>query len=262
MMNQKLRSIVVETGTFRVVVLLTSVYIACSITMTWVLQKMMGRSFGWEGVFMAVVVPLLIVPPVVFVNMKLVIGLHDLDTRTRKLAAVDSLTELYNRRAFLEMAVSLMNLGRRNDLVMTVAYIDIDCFKGINDSWGHRAGDRVLESFGHLLTAQTRVSDIVGRIGGEEFAIFLTNTDTAGAVGVAEKIRVAAENHAVATEAGSIQYTVSIGLATSGMEDNESLDDLLARADAALYGAKQSGRNRVMTEQDAEYARFFRETTA
>lgn len=262
MIYQKLRGIIVRIGTFRIVVLLTSVYIGCSISMNWVLQKMMGRTFGWDSVFIAVVVPLLIVPPVVFINTKLLVGLHDLEVQTRKLAAIDSLTDLYNRRAFLELAVSLLNLGRRNNLVMTVAYIDIDRFKGINDSWGHHAGDRILESFGQLLTASTRVSDIVGRLGGEEFAILLVNTGTADAIGVAEKIRIAVENHTVTTEAVSIQYTVSIGLATTGPEDNESLDDLLGRADTALYGAKQSGRNRVMTDLEARYVRFFRETTA
>jgi len=123
--------------------------------------------------------------------------------------------------------------------------IDIDHFKGINDNHGHKAGDTVLQRLGDILRETLRTVDVIGRLGGEEFAVLLPEADLQSATEVAERLRERVENTHVVLEAGPpLQFTVSIGV-TALQEKNTNLDILLTRADKALYQAKESGRNKV-----------------
>ena len=125
--------------------------------------------------------------------------------------------------------------------------IDLDHFKRVNDTYGHLVGDDVLRDVAQLLSDTIRGSDIVARYGGEEFLVLLPETDDDGAESFAERIRAAVEAHVVQQDAGgaALRLTASVGVAVFPAARIESVEDLFARADAALYRAKADGRNRV-----------------
>jgi len=160
----------------------------------------------------------------------------------QKLARSDELTGLNNRRAFIELGESLVRVGSRKGSAVSCVLIDIDFFKKVNDVHGHSAGDTVLRQVGTLLVREFRASDICGRLGGEEFAVVLPDTDPVGASVVAERFRNAVAKHDVQWQERSIQVTVSIGIASG----QAGLTDLLHHADMAMYEAKATGRNRVV----------------
>jgi diguanylate cyclase len=161
-----------------------------------------------------------------------------------KAARTDLLTGLASRRAFTELADSEMHRALRYSTPLSLVMVDLDHFKRINDNFGHRVGDTVLVSFARIVSQQVREVDVVGRLGGEEFAILLPNTDVAEAVRVTERIRLAVANSKLESNGQVIQYTASFGIATfSGHE--VSLGGFMDRADVALYKAKRYGRNRV-----------------
>ena len=161
----------------------------------------------------------------------------------RHQAEVDPLTNVFNRRAFLTLLDKALSHARRTQVTLPVLVMDLDHFKKVNDSWGHRAGDDVLRHFVMLAHRGLRKEDVMGRLGGEEFAIFLPNAGAGGAIAVAERLRAMVEANPVTTEQRSIALTVSIGLTLCVV--SESADAALQRADDAMYLAKKRGRNRV-----------------
>jgi diguanylate cyclase (GGDEF)-like protein len=165
--------------------------------------------------------------------------------RAETLARTDSLTALYNRRAFYELGEHVVGLAHRHDHPTAVVMLDIDHFKAINDRHGHAAGDAVIGAVAAMIRAHHRTTDIAGRIGGEEFAILLPETPLDAAIVVAERLREAVGNHELAFAGQTLQFTASVGVA--GRQPDEALERLIARADAALYAAKHAGRNRVVS---------------
>ena len=163
--------------------------------------------------------------------------------RLAELASTDTLTGLPNRRVFLERARTELALARRSGRPLSLLMLDIDHFKRVNDEHGHDVGDRALRLFAATTTGVVRQTDALGRLGGEEFGVLLPDTLADGAELVAEKLRAAV---ASARGEGVPPLTVSIGLAQLHRSDRE-LDNLLRRADAALYAAKDGGRDRVAT---------------
>lgn len=166
-------------------------------------------------------------------------------TELRRLAERDSLTSVFNRRTLLTLLDKAMSRARRKKLPLAVLLLDLDHFKSINDTWGHQSGDDALRHFVDIASKCMRLEDVVGRMGGEEFAIVLSDTDLAEALGVAERVRAMVATNPATTDRGSIPLTVSIGvtLALPG----ESTDALLHRADVAMYQAKRKGRDRIET---------------
>jgi len=163
----------------------------------------------------------------------------------KKLATIDPLTKLFNRRYFTEQADKEFIRAQRYKLSMTLISIDIDHFKSINDNYGHPAGDKVLVAVSKQLQDSLRQTDILARIGGEEFSILLPETSAEDAMVFAERIRAEQEKLRITGEwQGEITLSVSIGI--SGFQvDDEAFDVLFSRADKALYQAKKSGRNKV-----------------
>jgi diguanylate cyclase (GGDEF)-like protein/PAS domain S-box-containing protein len=162
----------------------------------------------------------------------------------RRAYACDHLTGLANRRAFFEAAQQELARWQRAPRPLTLIMFDADHFKRINDTWGHPAGDAVLRDFAGLLTATFRQADILGRIGGEEFAALLPSAGTVGALAVARRLLQAVAAQTVLVDGIAIRYTVSAGVATMNAGVS-GLDALIKRADVALYEAKKNGRNRV-----------------
>jgi diguanylate cyclase (GGDEF)-like protein len=181
----------------------------------------------------------------------------DLVVKNRRLSEVstrDALTGLYNRWFVMEKIDSEINRALRHGSPMSLLMLDIDHFKRINDTWGHPAGDQVLQAIGKLLRDSCRVYDVPGRYGGEEFCIVLPETKPGNTTVVAERIRRRLEETELSCGDGAVVVTASMGIA--GMEaDSEgeilSPAALIDRADRALYTAKNRGRNRVETWEDA-----------
>ncbi|PSL15473.1 PAS domain S-box-containing protein/diguanylate cyclase (GGDEF)-like protein [Marinobacterium halophilum] len=160
------------------------------------------------------------------------------------LATTDPLTGLSNRRAFIERLHEEQRLCRRLQHESALMMIDFDHFKEINDRYGHSAGDAVLQHFAQVASDCLRTTDLLGRLGGEEFAVLLPGTDRAGALHLAERIRECLEQEPTHTDDGDIPMTLSIGLTLLDPAD-DGTSTALNRADKALYQAKSSGRNRV-----------------
>ena len=165
--------------------------------------------------------------------------------RLEELATTDPLTQVLNRRALSDRLAIEMDRARRYASDLAILLIDIDFFKRVNDSAGHLAGDEVLRQIATRIQTAVRTVDIVARYGGEEFVVILPETSPAGAVTFAERLRVAIEAHEFVVGGPEIRLTVSIGISTFPAADIASADDFFARADAAMYRAKQNGRNQV-----------------
>jgi diguanylate cyclase (GGDEF)-like protein len=163
----------------------------------------------------------------------------------QRLATLDGLTGTHNRRHFMELAQLQFESARRFAQPLTAIMIDVDRFKEVNDTFGHAVGDEVLRTVAERVRRTLRAVDILGRTGGEEFAVLLPGTarDSASAV-LAERIRRAVGDEPVPTQAGAVRVTISLGVASAG-PDCPDLAALLRAADSALYDAKESGRNRV-----------------
>jgi diguanylate cyclase (GGDEF)-like protein len=166
------------------------------------------------------------------------------ELRHKTAALVDPLTGLANRRSFLEDAEQLARRQVNKGRPIAVFLIDLDHFKSINDRFGHALGDSVLNIFGSVATSHLRATDLVGRIGGEEFAVLLADATRDNAFIVAERIRSAFESAAASVGGVSVGATVSIGVAII-QEPTQDLHLLLGQADRALYRAKSRGRNRI-----------------
>jgi len=170
----------------------------------------------------------------------------------RRDASHDPLTGLANRRFAEHRLQADRARAMREPEPLSVLMVDIDHFKQVNDRWGHARGDRVLEMVARVLREELRGADLGVRHGGEEFLAILPGTGSEGALEVAERLRARIENARVLVEDGEIALTASIGIAT--FRDGESGNELVARADAALYRAKASGRNRCMAAVPGEPA--------
>lgn len=157
-------------------------------------------------------------------------------------ASIDPLTELFNRRGFSELSARLIEREAALGRPVSVLIFDLDHFKSVNDRFGHAAGDEILKLFARILLHTLRVTDIVARVGGEEFAALLTCSRD-DAIVAADRIRATFESAGVQVDDVPLSTTVSVGVATG--ERNIDFNGLLAAADTALYRAKRGGRNRV-----------------
>lgn len=176
---------------------------------------------------------------------------HDLqlaNQQLEQLVRTDPLTGAANRRHFVEQIHIEIQRARREQTPLALLMMDLDHFKSINDRWGHSAGDLVLRNFADLVRQLSRTSDLLARLGGEEFALLLPNTGLDGAREVAARILGLVREQSIATDAGqTIHYSTCIGAALLGPQENH-YEPLMKRADAALYRAKEAGRDRVVAE--------------
>ncbi|RLA16102.1 MAG: hypothetical protein DRQ52_00330 [Gammaproteobacteria bacterium] len=171
---------------------------------------------------------------------------------TRKAAKVDSLTGLQNRGAFDDLLAAEIEEARLSSQPLALVMLDIDHFKKINDSMGHLFGDRVIKAVARAIVKQTRGQDTAARIGGEEYAVILPNTDYQGAQVVAENIRKAVEKIVLRKASDNERLaTVTLSGGVAQLQDDDCSESLLQRSDDALYAAKNGGRNQIMLAQAA-----------
>jgi diguanylate cyclase (GGDEF)-like protein len=163
-----------------------------------------------------------------------------------QLAATDSLTGALTRRAFRQEADQLVSLAIRHQHALSCIALDIDHFKRVNDTYGHAAGDQVLRNVAAICKASLRASDLFGRLGGEEFCIVLPHVDPGGAIAVAEKIRAAVSSEPISCDLDLVDVTISMGISSLSIVTKD-IETMLAQADAAMYHAKQNGRDRCIS---------------
>lgn len=181
-------------------------------------------------------------------TIRLMRQLHTAQKAIENLAITDDLTGLANRRYFFERFDQEIDRATRYKVNLSLIMLDIDHFKDVNDTYGHPAGDVVLKEVARLLSANIRTSDIIGRYGGEEFAILIPSLGAAEAARAAEKLRNVVEVNDMMMEGPQIKVTISAGVADLSSFDTQSLnlkDQLIRAADRSLYKAKKDGRNRV-----------------
>ncbi len=175
-----------------------------------------------------------------------------LELKLERMAHTDMLTGLNNRRHYIQLSETELSRTARHGGPLSVLMLDIDHFKQVNDTHGHRVGDTVIQSLAAICREQLRDLDVIGRLGGEEFAVTMPNADNAQALVVAERLRQAIEAARVPLTQGlPLRFTASIGVTTQP-DSPTNLDTLLDQADQALYRAKNSGRNRVCNFHTAD----------
>jgi diguanylate cyclase (GGDEF)-like protein len=181
--------------------------------------------------------------------------LMETNRRLELLSITDGLTKLNNHRHFQDELARAFEESQRYDRPLSLAMIDIDFFKKVNDTYGHAVGDEVLKAVSRLYKDSVRSTDLVARYGGEEFAVMMPETELNDGASFAEKIRSLIESTAIDTQAGPLKVTVSIGVASVPLSRVQNSKELIVAADKALYRAKKGGRNQVQAEKRREMER-------
>ncbi len=193
----------------------------------------------------AAIVPLIVAPLASSTLIKLLFKIDALEQETRYLATYDALTGLYTRRAFYEHAEKQLKLARRESKYFSVLVADLDGFKGINDTFGHHAGDMALKFVSSVIKNTIRDSDIAGRVGGDEFIFCLPNAEYGEGLKFGQRLVDNVDISIFMYENKPIKLSMSVGLhSTDSIKDGE-IDLLIKEADHALYRAKKQGKNRV-----------------
>jgi diguanylate cyclase (GGDEF)-like protein len=173
----------------------------------------------------------------------------NLFNKIQELALIDDLTKIYVRRHFMKLFDEELERSRRLSSPLCFLMLDLDHFKKCNDKYGHLAGDSVLKETADIIKKSVREIDLVARYGGEEFAVLLPNTGLENCYHVAERIRKAIEIRSFYAYDEKIHITISIGISSFPL-DGEGIEELINKADLALYSAKQKGRNKVVSYQE------------
>lgn len=172
----------------------------------------------------------------------------EMEEQLRQLSRIDGLTQLLNRRQFLLEAETQLEVALRYQRPLAVIMLDLDRFKSVNDHYGHQVGDKVLAYFADGCRLLFRKTDIVGRMGGEEFAVLMPESTGEAALEMVQRLRHYLQEQPLLTEEGKIALTFSAGLVTLST-NNRDLDSLLRQADQFLYMAKERGRNQVVSDE-------------
>jgi diguanylate cyclase (GGDEF)-like protein len=237
---------ILKLGRNRLVLAITVTSTLMALVSDFTIAKVLGHNITpAEDLLRAAIIPFLIAP---FVSWYLVGFLFELDKLEKKmstLATFDDLTGAYNRRAFLKICESQHSYSLRKNEHYCLLMIDFDHFKKINDEYGHTAGDNVLASFGKISKELSRNSDVLGRLGGEEFAFFLPDTNVQQAREFAHRLQSIIKKTSIVFEGSRIKYTISIGIFMNFSNNEISLEEGLQKADKALYLSKKNGRNQI-----------------
>ncbi|MGR0278658.1 GGDEF domain-containing protein [Marinomonas dokdonensis] len=244
------RRLVVKFGRVKVTSIVTVVTVLASLAVTYVAKGLLGLPVNMDNIILSILSPVFITPPISWVFLGLTLKIHKLEKEQRYLATYDSLTGLRSRGAFFSSYGSLAKLAQRQQQKLCVAIIDLDDFKKVNDQYGHAAGDETLKAFANIIKQDLRSSDLAGRIGGEEFALVLVNTDLDNALRLLEKVRQHCEQYEIHYLDHVIRFTISVGVTTYDGANELETSELLRQSDEALYTAKNTGKNRIVNYQN------------
>ncbi|MCP4142806.1 MAG: GGDEF domain-containing protein [Chloroflexi bacterium] len=244
-----MKKTIFKLGRVKGLIVITSISILLTLAIT-VTIVLILKKYGFDinlvtSIYLATFISLIAAPIIIWILIDLLFKIHLLETQTRKLATLDALTGLLCRRAFIEKVEFLYKLAKREKRAFSIVMVDFDHFKKINDQYGHDAGDKVLAAFDKTIHKISRESDLACRFGGEEFAFFLSNTEQAQALKFSERLHMAIRESSIKYEGVSIQYTVSMGIASYPDSRINNIEGFLKAADKGLYIAKESGRNQT-----------------
>lgn len=229
------------------VLVLTSASVMLSVLIVHIVSWVTHYSVTPTGLAIAIIAPASIAPLFSSLQLSALQRLDVAERRLRELSITDELTGVYNRRHVLELAEAERIRAKRSGRPLSIALLDVDGFKAINDTYGHAGGDAALQQLAAICRGHARAGDYFARFGGEEFMFLLPDTDSSSATEFAGRLRAALAGTSVNYHGRRILFTVSIGIATLADED---IDCLVLRADNALYAAKRSGKNRLIVAED------------
>jgi len=242
--SEKIRQFFLHQGIGRGTLYLTVGSIMISILITFLISTLFGNNPGISGYSLALFIPAIIASFASYITLSLYFELEQSRQEIHTLANTDDLTQVFNRRHFFHLAERELERSRRNGHALAIILFDIDDFKRVNDDHGHLAGDFVLRETCQACKNIVRPYDVFARFGGEEFIFLLPDTDEERAKAIAERLRYLIFERAVTYNGVNVQITISVGIAVFDPR-KDSLDDIISRADSALYRAKRMGKNRL-----------------
>jgi len=236
------KKFVIKMGHIKIVIIITLFSIIFSSFITWLASFFSTTdSVSYK---ISIIVPLIIAPLTSWFIVGLLLQINEMEIQMRYIASVDQLTGVQSRTSFFSLSELAINHAIQTKREFTLVMLDLDLFKSINDTYGHTGGDLVLRDFGKLLKSICRKGDIVGRVGGEEFCILFLDCNSIDAVTISKKIISKLNQQTVEFNDKIITYTASLGISSSKIDVNVTLDQLFQQADTALYLSKNSGRNK------------------
>lgn len=241
-----MKNLVTRVGPAFATIVMTVAAVVASVGITFFILDTFGNGVEPLVLMVAIVAPMTIAPVIGGMLIKLIYQINQLEEEQRYLACSDELTGLRSRRAFLENFELLREQAKRDGSILSVAIIDIDNFKSINDTYGHGGVDALLKSFAGILKKNLRKSDLVGRIGGEEFAMVFLHHDPEKAMKALEKVRIHTQKNVVDYLKQKIKCTISVGVVQWCSHELADVEVLMRQADESLYHAKKTGKNRVI----------------
>jgi diguanylate cyclase (GGDEF)-like protein len=242
--SNRIRHFILEQGVFRSALCITIISVLLSVVIAKLVSILTPSDSAKFNIALAIIVPSLIAPPFGYIFMDLYFELEKVREEVHALAITDELTHVFNRRYFMKLAEHELERAKRYQHALSIIIFDIDDFKKVNDNYGHLCGDAVLQELSLACRTILRQCDTFARFGGEEFILLLPETDDASTLQVANKLRRLVAEHVVEYKGAQIQVTISVGVASCS-STMDTLDDLLNRADQALYQAKGTGKNRL-----------------
>lgn len=246
-----MRELINRLGQTNSVIIFTFITIVFSILLTFIVTLLFGADINIiTASCISASVALIITPLASWPLLGLFLRIDHLEKEMRLLATFDALTGLLSRQAFFHDFKHYIYLTERKPIIFSLLSIDLDHFKQINDTYGHAVGDSVLKDFSKITQATFRKSDLLGRIGGEEFSVLLPNATEKTALTLAERLQSAIRKSVVMSSDTPIKYTVSIGLYSFSPTGKDSIESILELGDKALYQAKEQGRDRTVIYND------------
>lgn len=242
-MNNKIRQFVSDRGALFTSAVITFAICLLSLATIVITFWSTAPDILFRATIILVFIPMIFGFPAVYIMLALIHQLDMAEKEMRELATKDHLTGVWNRGYFIDVAEKWDKQSSRHDRPLSLMIIDLDQFKTLNDTFGHIAGDKALRAFTKEALKVIRTSDILGRIGGEEFATLLPDCPGREACQAAERLREAVSQLSIETDEGKLNFTISVGVASH--PSNPGYDYMAAAADSALYAAKNQGRNRV-----------------
>jgi diguanylate cyclase (GGDEF)-like protein len=239
------RKLIIRLGLLWGTLALSLFSILFSVLLTIVISQFTGDGVSPAGIWTAVLVPAIIAPLFCMFFLPLLIQLDAAENRLRELSRRDSLTGIYNRSFFIELAERELIRTLRYGDIFSIAILDVDNFKLVNDTYGHLAGDKVLQVLSEICLQNLRQSDTIARFGGDEFVILFPYADKLHVTECLERIRRIVALTPVDYDGQTIHFTVSAG-STAYHNSYTDLDFILQQADKALYQAKESGKDRII----------------
>ncbi len=238
-----MRKLIEYLGLTTSIIIITLISVIASLVITWGVNYFAAVDVSY---LVAIVAPIVIAPLITWHITRLVIEVSSLERTMRDLATYDSLTGLLNRSAFLYDCKRIIKFARDENYVSLIA-LDLDKFKLINDTFGHAGGDAVLQNFGKIIQGSVRKGDLAGRIGGEEFLIFVGGLSNDEVLALASRLLTTTRNSTVPFESSTIKYSVSIGICSMTLKHEEEFAGMMKKADSALYNAKSQGRDCIFS---------------